>query len=132
MQTVIEKAPVISSRKKEITNDYITRLDEHIQELKEGKAERALEIRNFAAMLHVHPVHLSNTIKEVTGQSTCALYEERLVRISKELLLATNMPVAQIARQLTYDPSNFTKFFKHFTGITPKKFRDQYYNAGKS
>ncbi len=132
MQTVIEKVPVISSRKKEITNDYIARLDEHIRELKEGKAERALEIRNFAAMLHVHPVHLSNTIKEVTGQSTCALYEERLVRISKELLLATNMPVAQIARQLTYDPSNFTKFFKHFTGITPKKFRDQHYKAGKS
>ncbi len=132
MQTVIDKAPVISSRKKEITNDYIARLDEHIRELKEGKAERALEIRNFAAMLHVHPVHLSNTIKEVTGRSTCALYEERLVRISKELLLATNMPVAQIARQLTYDPSNFTKFFKHFTGITPKKFRDQHHNADKS
>ena len=128
METLIHNIPVISSRKKEITSDYLARLDEHIQQLKEGKAERALEIREFAAMLHMHPVHLSNTIKEVTGQSTCSLYEERLVRISKELLLTTNLPIAQIARQLTYDPSNFTKFFKHFTGTTPKKFRDQHHN----
>jgi AraC family transcriptional regulator of adaptative response / methylphosphotriester-DNA alkyltransferase methyltransferase len=127
MQIVTKEAPVISSRKKEITSDYLARLDEHIQQLKEGKAERALEIRDLAAMLHVHPVHLSHTIKEVTGQSTCSLYEERLVLISKELLLTTNLPVAQIARQLTYDPSNFTKFFKHFTGTTPKKFRDQHH-----
>jgi AraC-like DNA-binding protein len=31
----------------------------------------------------------------------------------------------EIARHLTFDPSNFTKFFKHFEGITPKKFREQ-------
>ena len=125
METVLKALPVISSRKKEITHEYIVRLDQHIQELKEGKADRALEIRDLAAMLHLHPVHLSNTIKEVTGQSTCDLYEERLVRISKELLLNTSLSIAQIARQLTYDPSNFTKFFKAFTGVTPKKFREQ-------
>ena len=125
IETITDEPPVISLRQKEIVQDYIAKLDEHIQQLKEGNAERALEIRDFAAMLHLHPVHLSNTVKEVTGQSTCDLYEERLVRLSKELLLTTNMPVAQIARQLTYDPSNFTKFFKHFTGITPKKYREQ-------
>ena len=117
---------VVSSRKKEITKNYIDLLDGHIRQLKEGKVERANEIRDFASLLHIHPVHLSNTIKEVTGRSTCDLYEERMVEISKQLLLTTNMPVAQIARQLTYDPSNFTKFFKHFTGTTPKKFRDNH------
>lgn len=113
-----------SFRQKEIVTDYIKHLDRHIQELKEGKAERAFEIRDLARILHVHPVHLSNTIKEVTGQSTCDFYEERLVQVSKELLLETNLTIAQIARQLTYDPSNFTKFFKHFTGMTPKNFRN--------
>jgi AraC family transcriptional regulator, regulatory protein of adaptative response / methylphosphotriester-DNA alkyltransferase methyltransferase len=120
--------PVISVRKKEIVQQYLTELDHHIQQLKEGKAETALEIKDFASMLHVHPVHLSNTIKEVTGQSTCDLYENRLLAVSKELLLTTTLPVAQIARQLTYDPSNFTKFFKQYTGTTPKKFRDEQMN----
>jgi AraC family transcriptional regulator, regulatory protein of adaptative response / methylphosphotriester-DNA alkyltransferase methyltransferase len=124
MQTIIKEAPPVSSRKKEIVKEYLTHLDTHIQQLKEGKAEKALEIREFAAMMHIHPVHLSNTIREVTGRSTCYLYEERLLRISKELLLNTSLPVGGIARQLTYDPSNFTKFFKQYAGITPKKFRD--------
>lgn len=113
-----------SARKKEIVQQYIYQLDTHIAELKAGLADRAKEIRDFAAAMHIHPVHLSNTVKEVTGQSTCDLYELRLVQVSKELLLTTNLPVAQIARQLTYDPSNFTKFFKAYTGTTPKKFRD--------
>ncbi len=113
-----------SARQKEIVRQYIYQLDTHIAELKAGQADRAKEIRDFAAAMHMHPVHLSNTVKEVTGQSTCDLYESRLVQVSKELLLTTNLPVAQIARQLTYDPSNFTKFFKAYTGTTPKKFRD--------
>lgn len=117
------QAPV-SYRKKEIVQEYISQLDLHIAELKEGKVERAKEIRDFAAAMHMHPVHLSNTVKEVTGESTCELYESRLLAVSKELLLTTNWPVAQIARQLTYDPSNFTKFFKAWAGTTPKKFRD--------
>jgi len=121
----ITTAPVLSARKKEITRQYIAELDTHILELKEGKVDRAKEIRDFAAIMHIHPVHLSNTIKEVTGESTCQLYEQRLLAVSKELLLTTSLSVAQIARQLTYDPSNFTKFFKAYAGTTPKKFRDQ-------
>lgn len=132
METTLISTPVISLRKKEITDQYIEKLDEHIRLLKEGKAERALEIRDLAAMLHLHPVHLSNTIKEVTGQSTCDLYESRLLAISKELLLTTRLPIAQIARQLTYDPSNFTKFFKQYAGMTPKKFREQHRDGKKS
>jgi AraC family transcriptional regulator, regulatory protein of adaptative response / methylphosphotriester-DNA alkyltransferase methyltransferase len=119
-------APVISARKKEIVQQYLTEPDNHIKQLKEGQVDKALEIKDFAAKLHVHPVHLSNTIKEVTGQSTCNLYENRLLAVSKELLLTTSLSIAQIARQLTYDPSNFTKFFKEYTGTTPKKFRDQH------
>ena len=121
--TDIKAKPAISIRQREIAKDYLKVLDAHIESLKQGKEERALEIADFAGMLHMHPIHLSNTVKAVTGQSTCSLYEERLVKISKELLLNTTFSIKQIALQLTYDPSNFTKFFKHFVGMTPKQFR---------
>ena len=117
-ETIIAASP----RQKEIYHQYLQQLDEHMQELKEGKVERVLEIRELAALLHVHPVHLSNTIKEVSGKSTCSFYEERLLELAKELLLS-NKTIAQVAAKLTYDPSNFTKFFKQYTGITPKQFR---------
>ena len=116
--------PVISFRKREIVQQYITELDKHIDLLKKGETDEVKEVREFAQILHLHPVHLSHTIKEVTGKSSCDLFEERLVNISKELLLTTNLSIAQIAARLTYDPSNFTKFFKQYTGTTPKKFRN--------
>jgi len=112
-----------SYRQKEIVQDYIRELDSHIASLEAGTETRALEIRDFASRLHIHPVHLSNTVKRVTGRSTCDLYEERLLRISKKLLLQPNTTIASVAERLTYDPSNFTKFFKHYTGMTPKEFR---------
>jgi AraC-like DNA-binding protein len=115
--------PPVSARKKEIVRQYLKVLDEHIDQLKSGNAVRALEIRDFAGLLHVHPIHLSNTIKEVTGQSSCSFYEARLLSISKKLLLDSDMSIGEIAIRLTYDPSNFTKFFKNYTGITPKQFR---------
>jgi AraC family transcriptional regulator of adaptative response / methylphosphotriester-DNA alkyltransferase methyltransferase len=116
--------PVISYRQKEIVQQYLVELDKHIAELKAGNVEVMHEIREFANILHIHPAHLSNTIKEVTGRSSCDWYEERLINLSKEMLATTSLSISQIARQLTYDPSNFTKFFKHFTGMTPKKYRD--------
>lgn len=119
----MEQQTIVSFRQKGLTQQYIELLDQHILDLKEGKAHRALEIRDFAAELHVHPVHLSNTIKEVTGKSTCDLYEERLLKVAKELLANRSLSIAQVATQLTYDPSNFTKFFKHFSGMTPKQYR---------
>ena len=47
------------------------------------------------------------------------------MKIAKRMLTETNVTIAQIAANLTFDPSNFTKFFKHFEGITPKQFRDK-------
>src|SRR4051812_23137986 len=114
----------ISFRQKEIVKQYTAALDKHMLELKAGEVEVMFEIRDFANLLHIHPVHLSNTVKEVTGKSACDLFEDRLVILAKEMIATSSLPIGEIARQLTYDPSNFVKFFKKFTGITPKKYRD--------
>ena len=122
-EVIIEEKKAVSLRQKEIVADYVKKLDHYVSTLKAGTENRVLEIAEFADMMHIHPVHLSNTVKEVTGRSSCSLFEERLVKVSKEMLLETTAPIKEIAMQLTYDPSNFTKFFKHFVGMTPKQFR---------
>lgn len=111
-------------RSKEITGAFLKVLDQHMGDLKSGKAESTFEVQDIAAMLHIHPTHLSNTIQEEIKRSPCDIYEERLMDVAKELILTTDLSIAEIARQLTFDPSNFSKFFKHFAGTTPKKFRD--------
>jgi len=113
----------ISSRKIEIANQFLFELEKHLTELKTGKAEKSLELNEIAERLFIVPNHMSDTISEVLGKSPCDIYETRLVEISKEMLEISNKSINEIARTLDYDPSNFTKFFKRFTGITPSQYR---------
>jgi AraC-like DNA-binding protein len=121
--TGMVKTITASVRQQEIVRDFKKILDQHMDELRQGKADRTYEIRDFADALHIHPTHLSNTLHESLGQSPCDIYELRLVALAKELLLSSTKPIGEIASQLCYDPSNFTKFFKLYVGITPKEFR---------
>jgi AraC family transcriptional regulator, regulatory protein of adaptative response / methylphosphotriester-DNA alkyltransferase methyltransferase len=115
-----------SLRQKELIAEYLRLLDQHMDALKTGMVERMFTIHDFAERLFVHPRHLSNTINEVLQTSPCDLFEERLLAVAKELILADTTPIAEIARTMTYDPSNFSKFFKRYTGMTPKQFREVY------
>nr|AGU11761.1 Bacterial regulatory helix-turn-helix protein, AraC family [uncultured organism] len=115
----------ILARQHEITADFTRLVHAHVDDLVTGRATEALEIRDFASQLCIHPTHLSNTLKLTTGEAPCAIYERKLVAVSKGLLLDPSLSIAEVAAQLTYDPSNFTKFFKRFVGVTPKQFREE-------
>jgi AraC family transcriptional regulator of adaptative response / methylphosphotriester-DNA alkyltransferase methyltransferase len=112
----------ISFRQQEIADRFLAELDKHIADLKTGITHTTMEIRELAARMFIHPTHLSNTIKEVLGKSACGVYEEKLIQLAK-VMLATPQPINHIAFTLDYDPSNFTKFFKRFTGLTPFQYR---------
>jgi AraC family transcriptional regulator, regulatory protein of adaptative response / methylphosphotriester-DNA alkyltransferase methyltransferase len=120
---VAQKVNVNSNRPGEIVSAYLKELDKHLLALKQGKAENTFTIKDLAALLFIHPTHLSNTIKQVLGKSPCDVYEERLIEIAKELIIESKQSIAEVARTLTYDPSNFSKFFKSYVGITPNQFR---------
>ncbi len=120
---------IASARQEEIVQLYLAELDKHMNELKLGQSEKTLEIKDFAEKLFIHPTHLSNTLHEVLGKSPCDIYEEKLISIAKELIVSTKKPIGHIAEILTFDPSNFTKFFKSYAGVTPKKFREMNRNT---
>jgi len=122
MPTPIPKK--ILARKDEITADYITAIDKHLDDLMQERVEDMFEIRDFAEVLHIHPTHLSNTIKLTTGKAPCYFFEIRIMAIAKQML-QDNTPIKQVAAKLTFDASNFTKFFKHFEGVTPKQYKEQ-------
>ncbi|MDB4904759.1 MAG: helix-turn-helix transcriptional regulator [Mucilaginibacter sp.] len=115
----------ILARQHEITADFLIAVDKHLNDIMEKRVMDMMEIRDFADDLHIHPTHLSNTIKLTTGKAPCYFFEEKIMNIAKKMLRDTSIPIAEIASQLTFDPSNFTKFFKRFEGITPKQYREE-------
>ena len=42
------------------------------------------------------------------------------------MLEKNELSISAIAGLLTYDPSNFTKFFKSYTQTTPKQYREAF------
>ena len=117
----------ILARKDEITADFLKQLDIHLDDVRNERVTEMFEIRDVAGLLFIHPTHLSNTIKLTTGKAPCYFFEEKIMNLAKEMLRDSNLPIGEVARILTYDPSNFTKFFKHFEGITPKQYREAIY-----
>lgn len=128
MENTLTISKSIGLRHKEIFNDFLVELDKHLADIDAGTAPKMYHIKDFADILNIHPTHLSNTIKELTGKPPCDFFEEKILVLAKTKLLETNLPIGQIANDLTYDPSNFTKFFKHFEGMTPKQFRNLHKN----
>ncbi|MNL40937.1 DNA-binding transcriptional regulator AraC [compost metagenome] len=114
-----------SKRSIQITRQYFEFLDQHVEDVASGKAADFLELNQIAKTLNISHSHLSDTLQETTGHHPCYFYDLKIVEKAKSLLTETDLSIAIIAKKLTYDPSNFSKFFKKFTGRTAGEFRKQ-------
>lgn len=115
----------IAGRQQEIMREFLAVLDNHLEDILAGRVDEMYHIKDVARVMFIHPTHLSNTIKELTDRSPCFFFEEKIMDISRNMLTNTSLSIADIARKLTYDTSNFTKFFKRFEGVTPSVYRAQ-------
>ena len=115
----------ILKRSKEITENYFQFLDNHIEDVVLGKTEEFMEINQIASALFVSHKHLTDIVQKETGNHPCHFYDLKIIDEAKKMLSETDKSISEIAKILTYDPSNFSKFFKRFVGQTPKKFREE-------
>lgn len=112
-----------SPRVEELTAAYFAFLDKHLSELVAGEATEMLELSEISRELCVSHQHLIAVIQQSSGNHPCHFYDFKILSVAQNLLKDTSLPVAEIARRLTYDPSNFSKFFKKYAGETPGQFR---------
>lgn len=101
-----------TKRSTEITKEYLAFLDNHIEEIVSGKQTEFKTLNQIATELFVSHSHLSDTVQKETGNHPYYFYDSKIIDQSKNMLVKSNLSIAEIARKLTYDPSNFSKFFK--------------------
>ena len=78
----------------------------------------------FAEHIHLSPHYLSDLLKKETGRTAKDHINDFVIEKAKNLLLATNDSVSEIAYNLGFNyPHYFTRVFKSKTGITPVEYR---------
>lgn len=80
-------------------------------------------LAEIADSVHVNRSYLSRIYKERTGKNVFDVINARRVEKAKELLQTTNMRVYEVALFVGFeDAAYFSRFFKRYTGVSPKKF----------
>lgn len=79
---------------------------------------------------HLTPKYFSAAFKKNEGISLVDYLTQIRIEKAKNLLCSVDLPASEIASLVGYeDPRYFYKVFKKMTGITPKKYRQQFYQA---
>jgi len=113
------------SKQHRIVKAFEQIVEEHLYEITQDKVERILSISEIAKSINVNPTYLGEVLKKYTNKTPKELLSERIILEAQSLLNNTDMAISEIAYFLKFqDPSNFTKFFKAKTGISPTKFRN--------
>jgi AraC family transcriptional regulator len=83
-----------------------------------------LRIRQIANSVGVHPTHLARVFRSFLGCTPGDLLRARRLEKAAELLLSTDISIAEIALESGYsDQSQFTKAFRQLYGTPPGSYR---------
>jgi AraC-like DNA-binding protein len=104
------------TRKDEIFSHFIQIVSENY------KNKRSVAF--YAEKLYLTPKHLSGVVKEVSNRTAGEWIDSYVVLEAKALLKSSEMSIQEIAEALHFaNQSFFGKYFKHYTGMSPKNYR---------
>ena len=92
----------------------------------EEKFRQIHDVKAYANELHISIGTINKSIVNISGKRPIEVINKRIVLEAKRLLnFHSELKVKQVAGILGFtDVSNFVKFFKHNTGMTPSDFRE--------
>ncbi|NER15378.1 helix-turn-helix domain-containing protein [Leptobacterium flavescens] len=83
-------------------------------------------IKYYAGQLNISSIYLSECVKRATGKTAKQVIDEYLILEAKSLLQQSSASISEIAFDLGFeDNSNFVKYFKKHTLLTPRQFRNK-------
>ena len=100
-----------------LTQRYKDALMEHIYDLN--------TVSDYASLLKVSHNYLNRCLKQTIGRTALNLIIEMQLIEAKTLLRQSELNIGEIAFRLTKkNPSDFSRFFKSHTGLTPSEYRE--------
>lgn len=108
------------------SSDSIRSTFRQLQAEVEKRFASTRRVDDYARALGYSPRTLTRASEAVAGISAKRLIDQRVVLEAQRLLGHTNRDVGAISASLGFSSAtNFAKFFRHHTGVTPSEFRAQ-------
>jgi len=96
------------------------------KDLLEVNYKNQKQVNYYAKQLIISEKRLNLATTKVLGKSPKELIDERVLLEAKRILAHTTESIKEIAYQLGFEePTNFIKYFKKHSSITPTEFREQ-------
>lgn len=106
-----------ASRYAEISNEFL--------ELVRDNCHLHRDMEFYAGALCLSAKHVNLAVKSVTGDNAMKWIERYTILKAKSLLRTTALTVGDIAERLNFpSSSDFGKYFRKFTGKSPRSFRE--------
>lgn len=104
------------SRKELLTINFYTLAKKHF------RTDRSLQF--YANLLFITPKYLTETVKEMSGQTAGGVIDSFTAQEARILLKTTSKTISEISEELNFsDQSSFGKFFKRLSGLSPSDYR---------
>lgn len=126
----VPRRPVLIPPKGVVTrasSDSLATGDPFVMELMRFARSRlphGVWVDDLARHAHISQRHLNRLFRERTGYTPVAMVQRLAVARAKQLLIESDLAIAQVASQCGYDNlAHFTTFFGQYTGTTPAAYR---------
>lgn len=109
--------PMVQTKKDLIFHQFLLSLFRHFRQ------ER--EVAFYAELQHLSSRYFSSIIKEKSGNNALQWIVQMVITEAKLLLETSDLSIKEISVQLNFPTQSFFgKYFKQYTGISPKEFRE--------
>ncbi|MGL4914368.1 MAG: PocR ligand-binding domain-containing protein [Romboutsia sp.] len=93
----------------------------------ENNVKKSITLEDVAKHINLSPNYFSKLFKKEINENFITYLTNRRIEIAKEMLLEKNIPIINIAVDLSYNqPNYFSKVFKKSVGVTPSEYREKY------
>lgn len=101
-------------------------LDDHFRDVLKGQVTTISNSNQIAKALSISADYMGTVVKKETGKTVTNWITERTITEAQSLISNTSLSISEISYMLTFqDPTNFSKYFKKHTGLSPKQYRKQ-------
>jgi AraC family transcriptional regulator, transcriptional activator of pobA len=126
ISTLLHEASRFTEMKSKIKETSATRIAERYRVALSKDIQEKQKISYYADLLSVTPEYLNRCVKSTFGKTSHELLDEMILLEAKVLLKQSSLNISELAFKIgKQNPSDFIRFFKTKTGLTPKEYRKQ-------